>query len=60
MTTTRTNDELNAIVEQFWHDLIEGRPVTLDFDNYSTLEITLLTAKIAAKFASYAGDAIDF
>jgi len=59
-TTGMTNEQATEIAETFFLDLIEGRSLSFDIDAYSSQEITVIFAKIAAKFATYAGDAIDF
>lgn len=55
-----TNDEMNDLVEVLFLDFLEGRSITFDIDAFSSNEITLIFAKLAAKFASYAGDGKDF
>lgn len=57
MNTNHTNDELNSLVDAKFERMVEE---VLDYDNYTSDEITLICAKLAAKFATYAGDAIDF
>lgn len=52
-----TNEQLNELVEAKFINFIEN---DLDYDNFTSAEITLICAKLAAKFATYAGDAIDF
>lgn len=54
------NDDMNALVEVLFLDFLEGRPVIFDIDAHTSEEITLIFAKIAAKFATYAGDGKDF
>jgi len=51
-----TNDELNARADEAFRGFIES-----DFgDDLTPHERTLLMAKLAAKFATYAGDERDF
>lgn len=51
-----TNDELNARVEDAFISFIESDVV----DDLSTHDRTLFMAKMAAKFATYAGDEQNF
>lgn len=55
-----TNDELNELVDGLFLDFIEGREVCFDLDVHPSNEVTVIMAKLAAKFATYAGDALDF
>ena len=57
-THTFTHESLNARVDLVFERMIESD--LLDLDNMTSDDITLFCAGLAAKFASYAMDAIDF
>jgi hypothetical protein len=57
MNTNHTNDQLDARVETIYLKVLETED---HFSELTTDEITLVCAKLAAKFATYAGDAINF
>lgn len=57
MNTQLTNAQLDTIAEHIFLKVLETHD---HFSERTTDEITLICAKVAAKFATYAGDAIDF
>ena len=54
-----TNEELNDLADAIFLDFIENRQTPFDIDDYKSADITLLFAKVAARFAAYAGDQRD-
>jgi hypothetical protein len=57
MNINHTNDELDARVDTIYLKVLETED---HFSELTTDEITLVCAKLAAKFATYAGDSINF
>lgn len=59
-TTTRTDRDFQETVDKKFVEFIETGNLLIDLEDLNPLERTILFSKLAAKFAEYAGDLINF